>query len=184
LDDALPDDALPNPCGARPRSVVLPCADQVRDPLLLLGRFADALPFGALPFGALPFMDARPRSVALPCADQVRDPLLPGRFADALPFGALPFTDARPLTLPLAPAFADGGLPLRAPKPPLLPALFATLLPPRFTPPFTAPFAAWPADSPRVSIVRTGMCEAAAPGAVRAITGRFATDAGGVDTRP
>ena len=28
------------------------------------------------------------------------------------------------------------------------------------------------------------MCEAAAPGAVRAITGRFATDAGGVDTRP
>lgn len=109
--------------------------------------------------------------MAFPCADQVRDPLLlPGRFADALPF-----TDARPLTL--APAFADGGLlPLRAPKPPLLP--------PRFIPPFTAPFPAWPADSPRVSIVRTGMCEAAAPGAVRAITGRLATDAGGIDTRP
>jgi len=33
-------------------------------------------------------------------------------------------------------------------------------------------------------MVRTGMCEAAAAGAVRATTERFATDAGGVETRP
>jgi len=32
--------------------------------------------------------------------------------------------------------------------------------------------------------VRTGVCEAAAAGAVRAITERFITDDGGVDTRP
>ena len=41
-----------------------------------------------------------------------------------------------------------------------------------------------PTDKPRVFIVRTGMCEAAAAGAVRAITERFITDDGGVDTRP
>jgi hypothetical protein len=87
----------------------------------------------------------------------------------------------------------DAGLPtvapagvrvlLRAPKPPL----FA----PRLNPPFaTAPFTRppllppRPVDSPRVSIVRTGMCEAAAPGAVRAITERFITEAGGIETRP
>jgi hypothetical protein len=33
-------------------------------------------------------------------------------------------------------------------------------------------------------MVRTGMCEAAGAGAVRAITDRFVTDDGGVDTRP
>jgi hypothetical protein len=123
-----------------------------------------------------------------------------GRFGDAFPF-----TEGRALTP--APAFADGGrllerpccradegaaplfisrpwrtlgdaefwLPLRVPKPPL----FA----PRFIPPF-APLAARPADKPRVSIVRTGMCEAAAPGAVRAMTERFVTEDGGVETRP
>src|SRR5258706_181206 len=42
LDGARLDDApLRKPCGARPRSVAFPCADQVRDPLLLPGRFAD-----------------------------------------------------------------------------------------------------------------------------------------------
>jgi len=41
-----------------------------------------------------------------------------------------------------------------------------------------------PADKPCVFIVRTGMCEAAAAGAVRAITERFITDDGGVETRP
>jgi hypothetical protein len=41
-----------------------------------------------------------------------------------------------------------------------------------------------PAVKPCVFIVRTGMCEAAAAGAVRATTERFATDVGGVETRP
>jgi hypothetical protein len=35
-----------------------------------------------------------------------------------------------------------------------------------------------------VFIVRTGMCEAAAAGAVRAMTERFITEEGGVETRP
>jgi hypothetical protein len=35
-----------------------------------------------------------------------------------------------------------------------------------------------------VSIVRTGICDAAAAGAVRAITERFMTELGGVATRP
>jgi hypothetical protein len=52
------------------------------------------------------------------------------------------------------------------------PPAFAGLLPPR------------PADKPCEFIVRTGMCEAAAPGAVRATTERFDTDEGGVATRP
>jgi hypothetical protein len=38
------EEVLPNPCGARPRSVVFPCADQFREPLLP-GRFDEALPF-------------------------------------------------------------------------------------------------------------------------------------------
>jgi hypothetical protein len=71
------------------------------------------------------------------------------------------------------PALADAPALLRAPKP--------ALFPPRF-PPFSEPFATWPADNARVSIVRTGICEAAAAGAVRAITERFATDDGGVAT--
>jgi len=157
-------DALPNPCGARPRSVVFPCADQFRDPLFA-GRLDEALLDEALPF-----TEARPFTPAFALADggrllessrcrEVIEPLLtwlPGRlFADA---------DAPAL--------------LRAPKPPLL--LFA----PRFTPPLAAPFPVRPAESPRVSIVRTGICEAAAAGAVRATTERFVTEAGGVDTRP
>jgi hypothetical protein len=129
----------------------------------------------------------------------LRDPLLAGRLGDVLLF-----TDPRPLNPPLA--FADGGrllersrcrddieplftsrlgrlfgeaelpTPLRAPKPPLFP--------PRFVPPFTALFPTRPADSPRESIVLTGMCEAAAPGDVRATTERFIAEDGGVATRP
>ena len=142
---------------------------------------------------------ARPRSVAFPCADQLREPLFAGRLGDVLLF-----TDPRPLNPPFA--FADGGrllersrcrddteplftsrlgrlfgeaelpTPLRAPKPPLFP--------PRFAPPFTALFPTRPADSPRESIVLTGMCEAAAPGDVRATTERFIAEDGGVATRP
>ncbi len=41
-----------------------------------------------------------------------------------------------------------------------------------------------PADKCCAFIVRTGMCEAAAAGAVRAITERFITEEGGVETRP
>lgn len=118
-----------------------------------------------------------------PCADQFLVPLLAGRFADALLF-----TDARPLT----PALAEGGrlldssrcrgdmeaelpaegefaAPLRAPNPAVFtrPVLFTR-----------------PAESVRASIVRTGMCEAAAPGVVRATTERLVTEAGGVATRP
>jgi hypothetical protein len=128
------------------------------------------------------------------------DPLLLGRFAVAPPF-----TEARPL----APAFAlaEGGrllassrwreeaAPLftsfagrlfadgvREPKPPLFAPL--PLFAPRLNPPLDVPLLTRPSVSPRVSIVRTGVCEAAAPGAVRATTERFATEAGGVATRP
>ena len=41
-----------------------------------------------------------------------------------------------------------------------------------------------PALLPEVPTVRTAICEAAAAGAVRAITARFCTEAGGVATRP
>lgn len=54
----------------------------------------------------------------------------------------------------------------------------------RFAPAFTGELLVRPADKRWVFIVRTGMCEAAAPGAVRATTERFITDEGGVDTRP
>jgi hypothetical protein len=49
------DDPPPKPCGARPRSVALPCADQLRAPFA--GRLGDAL--------LLPFTDARPLTPAL-----------------------------------------------------------------------------------------------------------------------
>src|SRR5712692_7404543 len=70
--------------------------------------------------------------------------------------------------------FAEGALPavLRPPKAPGRFAAFAGVLPVR------------PADKPWVFIVRTGMCEAAAAGAVRAMTDRFITEEGGVETRP
>jgi len=153
------EEALPNPCGARPRSVVFPCADQFRDPLFA-GRFDEALPFTE----AGPFTPA----FALALADG-------GRLLDSSRCreDIAPLFTSRPGRL-----FADTVVPapVRAPKPPLFP--------PRFTPPLAAPFPARPAESPRVSIVRTGMCEAAAPGAVRAITDRFVTEAGGAATRP
>jgi hypothetical protein len=149
------DEPLPKLCGARPRSVALPCADQLREPLFA-GRLGDTLP--------PPFTDARPLTPA---------PAEGGRLLESSRWredmAALLFA-SRP-----ARTFADGAL-LEAPRPPKLP--FAG----RFIPPLTAPFR--PADKPRVSMVRTGMCEAAAAGAVRAITERFMTLAGGVETRP
>lgn len=181
----LPNRELP-PCGARlfpePAHGGRSECGAGADWLAPFGRFEDALlpkPCGA-----------RPRSEVFPCADQFLVPLLAGRFA-----GALPFTEARPLTLALAeggrllessrcradieaelPAEGEFAAPLRAPNPPEL-----------FTRPvsFTRPVLfTRPAESVRVSIVRTGMCEAAAPGAVRAITERLVTEAGGVATRP
>jgi hypothetical protein len=131
----------------------------------------------------------------------LREPVFAGRLGDVV----LLFTDPRPFNPPLA--FADGGrlldssrcrdddieplftsrlgrlfgeaelpTPLRVPKPPVFP--------PRFIPPFTGLFPTRPADSPRESIVLTGMCEAAAPGDVRATTARFIAEDGGVATRP
>jgi hypothetical protein len=123
----------------------------------------------------------------------LREPLL----ADSRPFTLL---FAGPLfTRPFTPAFAlaEGGrlfdssrcrediAPLFASRPAgELTEPFRAPNPPRLAPLFTEAFPARPAVKERVSIVRTGMCEAAAPGAVRAITERFATDAGGVETRP
>ena len=50
------DDALPNPCGARPRSVAFPCADQFRVPPFA-GRLDDTLPFtDARPFTLAPVL--------------------------------------------------------------------------------------------------------------------------------
>lgn len=67
----------------------------------------------------------------------------------------------------------------------LLPALLRPpKAPGRFADMFGGLLPLRPADKPCVFIVRTGMCEAAAAGAVRATTERFATDAGGVETRP
>src|SRR5260370_26468239 len=56
--------------------------------------------------------------------------------------------------------------------------------PGRFAPTFAGALPPRPADKPCEFIVRTGVCEAAAAGAVRATTERFATDEGGVATRP
>src|SRR4030088_2451235 len=71
--------------------------------------------------------------------------------------------------------FAEGALPapLRPPK-----------TPGRFAPAFAGALPARPADMPCVFIVRRGICEAAAAGAVRAMTERSSTDEGGVETWP
>src|SRR5712671_7375687 len=48
----------PNPCGARPRSVAFPCADQFRDPPFA-GRFGDVLLFtDACPLNPPPVLAA------------------------------------------------------------------------------------------------------------------------------
>ena len=133
-------------------------------------RVGCVLPFaGALwpkPCGALP------RSVALPCASQARAPVAE-RFCDA-PL-VVEFNVARLLNAP----FADGGLFCeswfwREDNPELTRALLVAAEFPVVS----------AADSPVVLIVCTGMCEAAAPGAVRAITERFCIDDGGAETCP
>src|SRR5712664_491292 len=57
-------------------------------------------------------------------------------------------------------------------------------LPGRFAPTFAGALPPRPADKPCEFIVRTGVCEAAAAGAVRATTARFDTEEGGVETLP
>ena len=154
----------PKPCGAWPRSVVLPCAAQVRVPFVAR--------CGALPTDAL--VEARPLIAALAegglllassrCRADMAELLLetvPRRLAAAGALGAVP----RALTEPLAGRFA---------------ALFA----PRFELPFACEFPVRPADNPVVFIVWTGEWEAAAAGAVRAMTARFCTDEGGVEMWP
>lgn len=111
-----------------------------------------------------------PRSVALPCASQVRVPL-PDRLV------AAPLVVAFNVARLLSPPFAEGGLFCeswfcRADIAGLTRMLFAGALFVR------------PADKPVALMVCTGICEAAAAGAVRAITERFCIEEGGVETRP
>lgn len=148
---------LPNPCGARPESVVLPCAFQLRpeagglDELLLLselfGRELLALllnePLGRELLALL--LNVPPGREFCGCAAEG------GRLDDG--------GDGRAL-LKLCVLF------------PPRPKFPAGLLPPRF------------ADRDAELIVRTGMCEAAAAGVDRATTLRFCTLAEGVATRP
>jgi len=148
---------LPNPCGARPESVVLPCAFQLRpgagdlEPLLfilfseLFGREPLALLLKE-PFGRALLLLNEPLGRA-PC-DCTADG---GRLDDCC--------DGRALLKPCA-VF-----------PPRL-TLPAGLLPPRFV------------EKEPEFIVRTGMWEAAAAGVDRATTLRFCTLAEGVATRP
>jgi hypothetical protein len=116
---------------------------------------------------------AWPRSVVFPCADQVRV-LFPGRFCDT---PALVFAEARPLT----PAFAEEGRLLETCcwREDAAGLLFDSRPWRTFAP---GAFPARPADRLLLLTVCTGMCEAAAAGAVRAITARFCTDEGGVET--
>ena len=145
---ALPGRFEPKPCGARPRSVVLPCASQVRE--LVPGRCTELLP-------AVPFMDRLPFGIAeggrfwesSRCRAVI--PALP--FPRALPgrFSIAPLTLALPCTpeLPICPLALAEPLACGLPKRPAF-----------ICPPFTA---------------RTGECEAPAAGVVRAMTERFCT---------
>jgi len=145
---------LPNPCGARPESVALPCAFQVRPEaggreVLLLSELVGREPFALLlnePFGREALLLNEPLGRAFcDC------PAEGGRFDDCC--------DGRTLLKRCA------LLPPRA-KLPLGP------LPPRL------------AEKDPEFIVRTGMCEAAAAGVDRATTLRFCTLLEGVATRP
>jgi hypothetical protein len=132
----------PKPCGARPRSVVLPCADQLR---VFAGRFAE------LPTLALAPADAR--SLAPTPAPADGGLLLESSRWRVLIAGLM-LLDAPP-RLPADGALGD------VPRPPKLlfelrptsPVTRALLL--------TRTLPARPAESPVVFMVRTGMCAAA-----------------------
>jgi hypothetical protein len=100
---------------------------------------------------------------------------LAGRLDDALLFA---FTDARPLTL----ALADGGRLLESSRWRCdVAELLVVSRPARM---FPDALLLLPRLADCVFMVRTGMWEAPVAGAVRAITARFVTEDGGVDTRP
>jgi hypothetical protein len=145
---------LPNPCGARPESVELPCAFQLRPEAggreaLLLSELVGREPFALLliePFGREPLLLNEPLGrVFCDC------PAEGGRFDDCC--------DGLMLLKPCA------LLPPRAKLP-------LGLLPPRL------------AEKEPEFMVRTGMREAAAAGVERATTLRFWTLEEGVATRP
>jgi hypothetical protein len=161
---------LPNPCGARPESVVLPCAFQLRpevgglDKLLLLSEL----------FGC--------ELLALLLNEPLGRELLALLLNEPLGRELLALLLNEPLGREFCGCVADGGrlddgcdgralLRLCALFPPR-PKFPVGLLPP------------WFADRDAEFIVRTGMCEAAAAGVDRATTLRFCTLAEGVATRP
>ena len=118
----------PKPCGARPRSLVLPCASQLRPPVVPLARLLFA-----------PLTAAGLFCESWFCRADI-----------AALFGAVELFDVAER---------------------LAVCVLVAML-----------FVGRPDESPVVVMVRTGVCEAAAPGVVRAITERFCTDAGGVAT--
>jgi hypothetical protein len=174
---------LPNPCGARPESVVLPCAFQLRpvagglDELLLLSEL-----FGREPFALLLNEPLGRELLALLLNEPLGRELLALLLNEPLGRELLALLLNEPLGREFCGCAADGGrlddgcdgralLKLCALFPPR-PKFPAGLLPP------------WFADRDAEFIVRTGMCEAAAAGVERATTLRFCTPAEGVATRP
>jgi hypothetical protein len=126
-----------------------------------------AAPFAGTLLGLPKPCGARPRSVAPPCASHVRV-LLVERFGDA------PLVLEFNVAWLLSPPVAEGGL--------FCESWFWRADNPGLTRIFAGALFVRPADNPVVFMVWTGMCEAAAAGAVRAITERFCTEDGGVDT--
>jgi len=147
---------LPNPWGARPESVALPCAFQLRPEAggleaLLLSELVGREPLALLlnePFGREPL----PLLLIEPLGRELCDCAADGGRLDES-------CDWRALLKPCA---------LLPPRP----TFPAGLLPP------------WFADKEAEFIVRTGMREAAAAGVDRATTPRFCTLDEGVATRP
>lgn len=148
---------MPKPCGARPESVALPWAFQVRpeagglDELLLLRELFGREPAALLliePLGREPLVLLLNEALGREFCDWAADG---GRLDDSCDCRALLNPGA---LFPLWPTFPAG-----------------LLLP-------------WFADKVAEFIVRTGMWEAAAAGVDRATTLRFCTLVEGVATRP